>query len=465
MRSVSPVLPAWARAADAVMAALAAIGVIVAWSGGFHARLGQWQLNVTSPLRLIVWAALVAGVRSAFARTPSVYDHVTSRVAAWARADALRAALLVVAGTRPATLAVGYLAVALFGYAPNARPFHEFDSELLNLPLRWDAGWYLQIAANGYEFLRNAGPDLQQNVVFFPAYPLSVRAAAMLFGNGMPAYVGAAVAVSLAFFVIALVYLHEMAAADLPADSAVTALWLLAAFPFALFYGAIYSESLYLAAALGAFYHLRKGELTAASAWGLTAGLARPNGFLLTIPLALAQIRSARLQPSGDNLREWLAIAMPIVGVAGYSAFIWQLTGHPFTWLAGHAAWGRHYQGLSTLVVDRYDFIAHAGFATYASQRPYDLLNALGVVFVLASVWPVARRFGLAFAAFILVNVLPPLATGGLMSAGRFASVLFPSFLWLAAVMPARHRAAWIATFASLQALNAALFYTWRPLY
>jgi hypothetical protein len=43
--------------------------------------------------------------------------------------------------------------------------------------------------------------------------------------------------------------------------------------------------------------------------------------------------------------------------------------------------------------------------------------------------------------------------------------VLFPAFLWLAAIVPPRHRSAWIAVFASLQALNAALFYTWRPLF
>jgi hypothetical protein len=36
---------------------------------------------------------------------------------------------------------------------------------------------------------------------------------------------------------------------------------------------------------------------------------------------------------------------------------------------------------------------------------------------------------------------------------------------WLASVIPPTQRGAWIASFAALQALNAALFYTWRPLY
>src|SRR5262249_14221447 len=150
--------------------------------------------------------------------------------------------------------------------------------------------------------------------------------------------------VSLAFFVIALVYLYEIAAAELPAETAMTALWLIAAFPFALFYGAIYSESLYLAAALGAFYHLRRGELGAASAWGLAAGLARPNGFLLAIPLGLdllvRRVRRDKVRLKPDTTFApwnvaWVAAMTPVIGVLGYSAFIWQLTGHPLTWLAG----------------------------------------------------------------------------------------------------------------------------------
>ena len=86
-------------------------------------------------------------------------------------------------------------------------------------------------------------------------------------------------------------------------------------------------------------------------------------------------------------------------------------------------------------------------------------------MFVLAAAWPVARRLGLAYGIFILINMLPPLAEGGMLSAGRFSSVMFPAFLWLAGAVPARHRAGWIASFAAIQALNAALFYTWRPMF
>jgi len=79
--------------------------------------------------------------------------------------------------------------------------------------------------------------------------------------------------------------------------------------------------------------------------------------------------------------------------------------------------------------------------------------------------WPVARKLGVAYAVFILINMLPPLAAGGLVSAGRVSSVLFPAFIWFASAVPRHHRAAWLVTFASMQAFIAALFYTWRPMY
>jgi len=96
---------------------------------------------------------------------------------------------------------------------------------------------------------------------------------------------------------------------------------------------------------------------------------------------------------------------------------------------------------------------------------PFDTLNALGAIFVLATAVPVWRRFGLPYAVFILVNLLPPLAAGGFLSTGRLSAVLFPAFVWLAAVVPVPQRPAWIGSFMAVQALNAVLFYTWHELF
>jgi hypothetical protein len=257
---------------------------------------------------------------------------------------------------------------------------------------------------------------------------------------------------------------------------------MIAAYPFALFYGAIYTESVFLLGATGAFYHFRRRELMKAAGWGLLVGLTRPNGCFLSIPLAMMVIAPwlpAWLAGGGSNAIErdpsrktarslvagLAAAAAPGIGVLLYSAFIWRLTGNPIAWAAGHAAWGREYKGLGVLLTDRYRYISIAGFYGYSSQLPADLLNGLGAIFVLAATWPVWRRLGSAYAMFILINILPPMAAGGLLSVGRFSSVLFPAFIWFAAILPARHRPGWLGSFMAVQAFNAALFYTWHELF
>jgi hypothetical protein len=482
--------PMWARAADFLALALAALAVITAASGGFRLRTAFGRIALTSPQRLILWAAAVVVLRHLLAREQPVYRHLPASISRWARATPFRAAMSAFFGTRPAIFFVGLLAVILIGYAPGAGPrpgdppYRDFENELLNLPNRWDAGWYLQIAnpGTGYLYDNRGGADIQQNIVFWPAYPLTVRVVALLLGNNKGSFLLAGTVVSLMAFLGALVYVYVLARDHLSEEQSSVAVWLLAAYPFAFFYGAVYTESLFLLAATGAFYHLTHRHFARAGLWALIVGLTRANGCLLCVPLGLmaispwlpAWIVQAASEPSdrhADDRRlaafiPALAVAaMPCVGMLIYSAFVWSLTGNPFAWAAGHAAWGRSYTGLTPLVTDRYTYIANAGVYGYVSQLPLDLLNAMGVVFVLATAWPVARRLGIAYAAFLLINILVPIADGGLLSAGRFSSVLFPAFLWLASAVPPRHRFAWVATFAASQAFNASLFYTWRQLY
>src|SRR5439155_19099401 len=121
----------------------------------------------------------------------------------------------------------------------------------------------------------------------FPAFPLAVRVVSLLLGGSKAGFFLGATVVSLGAFLGALVYVYLLARDDLDEDRARAALWLLAAYPFACFFGAIYTESLFLLGAAGAFYHFRRGEWLQAGAWGLLVGLTRPNGFFLSVPLVI----------------------------------------------------------------------------------------------------------------------------------------------------------------------------------
>jgi hypothetical protein len=461
-------LPRWARAADFLSLFLVVIALVIAASGGVRARYGSWQIRITSPYRVLVWAALLIVLRHWSYRQQPIYRQLPADVMRWVRSTPFRAALTTTVGTRLAIFFVGWMAVFVIGYAPNAKmtELRTYDNELMNLPHRWDSNWYLGIAQKGYRYDPTVGSVGQQNIVFFPAFPIATRVVALLFGGSQGAYTLAGTLVALAAFVGALVYLYLLARDDLSDEESRAALWLLAAYPFAFFYGAIYTESFFLLGATGAFYHLSRRQFVRAALWALAVGLTRPNGFLLAVPLGI--VAAAPWLPHDlllgrtREVRDDAAVGSPsLLGAAS----AWLVAAMPFAWAQGHAAWGRHFTGLDRIVTDRYNYISNAGLYGYVRDLPIDVLNALGVIFVLVSVWPVWKRFGLAYAVFILVNILPPLAEGGLLSAGRFTSVLFPAFLWLAAAAPDRHRAGWVASFAANQALNAALFYTWRQLF
>ncbi len=475
----APALPTWARLADIAWISLAAVAFIVDMSGGFLLRLGAVRLSVKNPVRLLVIAAIVALVRHLIDRRQPVYRYLPGVIARAAAATPTRTAALVLIGTRPAIFFAGYLAISVFGYAGGRNPLAFSDSELMNLPMRFDAGWYLQIAMGGYHYVRNAAASYQQNIVFFPALPILMRPVALLFGKHWFSYVLAGTVVSLGAFFAALAYLYRFSRERLSEEQSRTVLWMLAWYPFALFYGAIYTESLFLLAAIGAFFHLERRQYAIAALWAALAGFTRPNAFLLGLPLGVLAItpwlpgwlaggdpRRRTVESSSAAVPPALAVAAAAgIGVVVFSLFIWQLTGRPLAWLEGHAAWGRNYEGLASVVTDRYKYISDNGMEGYVTSLPHDVLNALGVLFVLAAAWPVARRLGLAYAVFILINILPPLAAGQLLSAGRFSSVLFPAFVWFAGAVPERHRPAWLGTFAAIQALDAAMFYTWRPLF
>jgi hypothetical protein len=458
------------------------MAMIVALSGGFRGHIGTLRVGVTSPYPLLAWALAAGIVRHLVAPHESVYRELRG-LAGLLRSPAARAAAATVVGTQPVMLVVGYLAVFMFGYVGGRAPLRYFDNELLNLPVRWDAGWYLQIVTEGYRYTPD-DPERQQNIVFFPAYPTLLRGVGRLLGGHMTGYILAGTMISLLAFFGALIYLYLFTRDSIGDDKARCALWLTASYPFAFFFGAIYTESLFLLGAIGAFYHFTRQQFGRAALWGLLVGLTRLNGCLLSIPIALLAI--FRWQPGAaggaggppgirdlNEVKEvnqgtakvLAAVAMPALGLLLYAAFIWRLTGDPTLFAAGHAAWGRKPQGLTALVAQQFSIIAGGGLSGYVATPGYDVLNAIGALFALATAWPVARRVGSAYAVFMLINIVPPLAAGGLLSAGRFSAVLFPAFIWLADAVPPAHRAGLVATFAAGQAYNAALYYTWRPLF
>ena len=373
----------------------------------------------------------------------------------------LRSSVLVsLIGTRLPILLLGAIAVTLVGTipAPTAEALWRVSpNELVNLQARWDTDFYHQIATAGYSWDRSA--FLHQNVVFFPLYPLLMRWGGVLLG-GHPLLAGTII--SLAAFAGAIALLYRMAVLELGEEKAWPVILLLSTYPYALFYSVVYTESVFLFLTVGAFYAMRRRHLSLAALAGLAAGLTRPNGFWLALPLLwLAMtVPSDDSTPGGRRVAAVLAALAPLAGVAIFSAYLSVRFGDALAWMHGQAAWGVPLLGrgpapdpvrtAEDLRVKVSEVLVYAG-------------DIAAFVWAATSILPVARRLGVAYGLWIAINIFPPVAAHLFISLGRFTSVLFPLFLWLALVVP-RRRVAWVAgAFAAGQAILAVGFFLWRP--
>jgi hypothetical protein len=455
-------VPGWARLADAiVVTGFALAGYVWLWGGRW--LVSGHRISI-SPQTVLVCVTVVAAARHLVFRRPALHTRIHAATgAALSRRPALAAALPCWIVTRGMVLLAGLIAIVMFGY-PLGVPRLSTD-ELWNLPYRWDAAWYVSIASGGYQWA--GAVNVEQNLNFFPAFPLLMRATSLLVSSHLPLDVRLAwsgTVLSVAAFLGALVYLYRLFDKEVGEEAAGAGLLLIATYPFALFFSAPYTESLYLLGAVGAFFHMRRSEILPAACWALLVGLTRPNGFVLAVPLTVAALGQAR----GGRARVELLLvaAMPIVGMLAYSVYGFSLTGRPFVWAElQRQAWGRPFQGLDKGVADVWMALTPFGRTRTADiRRTSDALNGLGAVFGFATIWPVWRRLGLAYAVFIAVGVIVPLISGGVMSMGRLSAVFFPSFVWLGLAVPARHRVPLACAFAMGQATLAALFFAWRPI-
>ena len=209
-------LPRWARVLDAIGLGLVLIGLSVILTGGFREWTPFGRMSMTSWMRPFAIGVIALLVRHYVQRTPSLPARVVAALTRWRTSPELRVIWPVFWSTRLGVLAVGFFGIALIGYAPNTPPWRVYQNELLNLPARWDTGWYLGVAVDGYEY-QPARADQQQNIAFFPLYPMLMRYGS-LFAARQTMWVG--VAISFIAFFLALRYMFRLARMTLPDEAA-----------------------------------------------------------------------------------------------------------------------------------------------------------------------------------------------------------------------------------------------------
>jgi hypothetical protein len=307
---------------------------------------------------------------------------------------------------------------------------------LLGVWERFDTLWYLRIAQHGY--------DLSRAVIFYPLYPAAIR----LVSSVMPVTVAALLVstVGAFFFFWGLLRLGRERLSDV---GRLRMLLLVCVWPtsFVLFAG--YAESLTLALIVWAVVFARNGRWWSATICGVLAGLGRPSGVLVAIPLALLALRSRRLSS--------LLVLLTPVGLLGYWGWL-----HRSGRVSVVEAY-RIYQG-ATLAPPW----ASLGEALRLIVTEHDGLLAikLGLV-VLVAALSLRREVRLEdklFAAAVILQML--MYTGRpLLGAARYLLPVYPAFLVLGAYAQRRWNwkqfAFYLAAFGFLDLMWMWAFLNW----
>lgn len=291
--------------------------------------------------------------------------------------------------------------------------------------LGWDAAWYRRIAAEGYTA---AGKG---SLRFFPLLPLLARGLGKVPGLGP----GAALLVLTTVGTWAsLALVHRLALYETgSATQALAATWFLALAPAAFVLAMGYSEALLIALAAATFLSVRTGRFALAAGTAFFAGLCRPAGLLLAVPVLIEAARDARAASPRGWLARGAAVFAAPAGAASYLAWAEPLSGsflEPFTEQLSKRHRGMLADPFTTLWHDVFDLVhrVHLGTGLHA---PFAL--ALVVLTVVAFLrWPVS------YGAYAAVTLLVALTATNLDSLERYGLGCFPFALALASLATRR---------------------------
>jgi Mannosyltransferase (PIG-V) len=325
---------------------------------------------------------------------------------------------------------------------------------------RWDSDWYLHIARSGYYY---NGPGQQSAVAFFPGYPAVVRAVMLVLRNDVVSGVLVTYLAGLA----AVVMFFRWCGAAFGPRVARTAVLLLVLYPFAFYlFGAVYSDALFLAAALGAFLLLEYDHPWPAGAVGALAVACRPFGLVVAAGLALRALElrgvlagaPGRLTADAEPIaarrtpllprrivlraldRRDAGVLVSVLGFAGFCALLGWRFGDPFAFRKVYSAegWGKTWDAHTMLKVE---FFRHFRVAPLDFSSIHLTAQAVITVIGLGLVPVVFRRLGWAYGVYTgLVLVIPALASREFLSMGRYALAAFPCFAVAGALLDDRRR-------------------------
>ena len=271
--------------------------------------------------------------------------------------------------------------------------------------VRYDAIWYGTIAQHGYTFVPGAALS---TINFYPLFPLTVKLGSLLTGSVWIA----GIAIANVCLVGSAVLLQEWLRMRGLERHAPLATLLLLVFPGSVFFGFMYTESLYLLLCLATLVLYERGRFFPAAGTAFLLTLTRPTGILIVVWVVWSALGRRRVWQS------FMPALGSVMGAGAFAVYQWAVFGSPTAQIQAASEWPvtprTFAQGMSDLTLR-----ATPGHSAAALV----MLELSGILF-LAVLPLVYRYFGAAYAAYAAACIVVPTLTG-LASYQRYLAVIF----------------------------------------
>ena len=276
----------------------------------------------------------------------------------------------------------------------------------------FDGVHYLGIATNAYEF--------GYTQAFFPFYPILIKLISQI--TQTPVII-AALLVSNIAFLLALLVFYKLISKTHNKKIALWSIIFLLTFPTSFYFGAIYTESLFLLLTLSAFYLYQTNRMVLAWIVGAFASATRIIGLILS-PLLVRK-------------RKDILLSLLIVPL-GFLAYVFYLKvefNNPLYFLSSQEVFGQERTTTQIVLLPQVIFrylkiLLTTGGLPFANAA-FELIST---IFALTLLILSYKKIHPRWLVFSLSAVLLPTLTGTLASMPRYIIIAFPIYVFLASL-------------------------------
>lgn len=298
-------------------------------------------------------------------------------------------------------------------------------SDIISIWTQYDGNFYMFISKYGYMAPASMLPATYANIdmySWYPLYSLMIHILSII----IPTQISGLLISNICLFV-GCYYLFKLVTLDNDTSTGFRAIKYFLIFPTAFVFSALMSESLFIMLALMSFYYARKNKWYIVGCTGFLAGLARPVGVYLLLPLAFIYIKNRGYKLESIKA-DVLGLLGPVLGFFTYAIYCYLNIGFWMPFIFNESS------VYGNAVIPLYQlFKTLTNFNGGYNGNPWIMfifINAVFTLIIIITLIVFYKKIDTSMLIYGLLMIFVPLSSpGSIVSMTRYIAVVFPLFI------------------------------------